>query len=244
MYWTYDELGLLTGTSETQVPDSTAIPYPGDNGYYQFIDGDWVLIFGVDANGNTTITPTDVVALPSKPVAVFTIDGYPALSSDALASLFVVAEAKVKAAKLFTELGGEDLWHNYVIYRKGDASYLAVGLGWSIPDGRMFNAKVTAGEISDVYEIFRDGDYCWKELDPVTFEPVALYTEGGNKKLDPVTLEVLQVNSLTDGLNGVPADFTAELVARGFPFTDQIWHHSIKPYGEIVAFYPPLESSE
>lgn len=238
-YYTYDDFGLPTGTSEAQTLNSTEIPYPDNNGYYQFARGDWQLIFGITVEGNLTVDVSTVSDKPAKYeeiISTFELEEYPQLSANSISSLFDEAEEKIRSSTLFTTHPSETLNRSYVVYRRGDEKYLSVGMYW-ISGDRTFNAKVTEESVSDFYEIFDESaEYIWKELDPTTFEPVALYIDGGNIKLAPTTLEVLQTNNLTNGLDGVPADFAQEMLDMNLPFTDMIWQYGNKPYGEVVAF--------
>jgi len=61
VFWVYEECGINVGTSETELVNSTSIPYPDKEALYQFLDNEWVLIFGIDKDGQITVVENDVV---------------------------------------------------------------------------------------------------------------------------------------------------------------------------------------
>lgn len=61
MFWVYEEHGIIISTTETELVNSTNIPYPDKEAVYQFLDNEWVLIFGIDKDGQITVVENDVV---------------------------------------------------------------------------------------------------------------------------------------------------------------------------------------
>lgn len=240
MFYTYDNYGFYTGTSETETPNSTSKPYPDGIGFFRFAYGDWKLIFGADVNGDLTIEPTQIAPRPSFEAPTRQENpAYPELSVDTLTTLFNLATIVISETKLYKAHTVVGLAPSYGLYRKGDFTYFGVGMTWVTTENRVFNAKVVNNAVTDIYEVFKEGDYIWKELDQDTFEPVALYTREGDFKHDPVTLEVLQENQSTKNLNELPQPFIDEINLCNLPYADYIWQYGNKPYGEVVAFYVP-----
>ena len=250
-YCTYDSEGLYTGTSEDELPNSTLIEYPSGNGLWVFSDDDWQLVFGVDDEGKLTLDTSAIAPAPYKyisrnelydPTKTEIVEGlslsseYPDLSKGTLDTLFINAQSEIEKSKLFTDFGCTKMFRDYGTYRRGDSSFLAVGITWTSEDGKVFNAKVEGGVITDFYEIFNTEPYALSEIDAATFEPIAHYINDGDTKVDVLTGEVLQDNFKTEGVNGVPKGFADDMVEKGLHFVNDIFYYAKKPYGETVEF--------
>lgn len=128
---------------------------------------------------------------------------------------------------------------DYGMYRLGDDRFLAVGLIWHDSEGRFRSAKIQDGIVTDHYVILgEDGPYRSAQIDPVTYEYIAMYKsdpKGTEPKLDPETGKLLQQNFYT-AYHPLPQHYIDELEKVNFPFMDSIFCWADKPYGSCVEF--------
>lgn len=128
---------------------------------------------------------------------------------------------------------------DYFIYNIDNAEYQAVGITWNYFD-KVYSIKYQYGEITDFYEIYKTGDIFSSEIDINTKEVVCNYPHHGDNKVD-LDGNVIQVNNRITKLSDLPSDIIDLLINQNFPYINDIFYYSQKPYGKVVECRIPKE---
>jgi hypothetical protein len=157
------------------------------------------------------------------------------LKKQKLQDLFSEAKLAIESDTIVYKTGSSILQADYAMYRIGDDRYLAAGLTWKYA-GETYGAKYQDGIITDVYIIYKDGEYFSSQIDPATGEIIANYSKSGDNKLDPRTGEIIQPSTKVTTLYDIPLTAVKAMVDKGFPYIYDVFYYSEKPYGNTVEF--------
>lgn len=215
-----DDIEVDLGKKAIEIDSPTALAIKRKPVWYNESIGKFALLYTEDASPNSI-----------GPKATIDKSGLTLL---ALTDLFNEAQSAIEKSTLFANYPGELSW-DYGVYRLGDDDYLAAGITWP-SDGRIFSAKYQGEEITDYYEIHKDGDYFSSQIDPLTLEPIAHYSNGGDTKIDSVSGEIMQESHRVTGIRDLPPEFARLIIEVRAPFFNEIFYYAEKPYGKTVEF--------
>lgn len=136
------------------------------------------------------------------------------------------------------EIDVKSLYVDYVVYKKGECSILAVGWQWQMDDEDFIRCAKVSEKVTDYYASYERSSYkktgvFSHEVDPKTMAKICEYrrSKTGMHKYS-MSGEILQTNRM-DNLGRV----TIRRVLKGSPFelnAEDVMLVSEKPYGEIA----------
>lgn len=224
--------------------DVALMDYYNDEDMYDlFLDEEPLKITGIEADTwKWYLEDEDGVACSQSVVdAIAYINDNKCKAVDILETLSEATSSAVNAIRTYNLPVDEDtkFIKDYFIYNLDTCNYQAVGVTWEYFD-KIYSVKYQHNDISDFYEIYKEGDTFSSQLDMNTHEVICNYLGSGDNKTD-LEGNVLQVNHRIESVLDLCPSIVDELTDQHFPYIANIFYYSEKPYGRVVECSFPSE---